>query len=79
MRTPRNQGVHHSSRRRSVRRASQVNQYIFYATPDGVPLRFHMMGVNYITDSHPDEVRPGWGAHVRVGLCVVMHSAKTIA
>ncbi|GFH33580.1 uncharacterized protein HaLaN_32975, partial [Haematococcus lacustris] len=32
-----------------------VSQYTFYTTASGVPLKFVMLGINYLTDGHFDE------------------------
>ncbi|KAJ9521835.1 hypothetical protein QJQ45_024698, partial [Haematococcus lacustris] len=33
----------------------KVSQYTFYTTASGVPLKFVMLGINYLTDGHFDE------------------------
>ncbi|MEW5301330.1 MAG: hypothetical protein WDW36_004195 [Sanguina aurantia] len=37
------------------KQGDKVSQYSFYVTPGGVPVKFIMLGVNYLTDSHFDE------------------------
>ncbi|MEW5318306.1 MAG: hypothetical protein WDW38_009539 [Sanguina aurantia] len=37
------------------KQGDKVSQYSFYVTPEGVPVKFIMLGVNFLTDSHFDE------------------------
>ncbi|PNW80870.1 hypothetical protein CHLRE_07g333000v5 [Chlamydomonas reinhardtii] len=40
---------------RQNKAGNKVSQHTFYATPDGVPLRLHTIGVNIMSGSHFDE------------------------
>ncbi|GLI71459.1 hypothetical protein VaNZ11_016680 [Volvox africanus] len=40
---------------RQIKEYDRVSQYAFYVTPDAVPLRLYMIGVNYLTNAHFDE------------------------
>ncbi|GIM14939.1 hypothetical protein Vretimale_17792, partial [Volvox reticuliferus] len=40
---------------RQIKEYDRVSQYVFYVTPDAVPLRLSMIGINYLTNAHFDE------------------------